>query len=330
MGWTKLDSGIVSSSLWSEPADIRIVWITLLALCDENGYVGISEPGLSRMANVSDEITRKALELFMSPDDKSRTPDNEGRRLMKSDNGGFIILNHLKYRERIDRSYRREQVREAVRRFREKGKICNQSVISGNQMKSSVITEIKSNHFCTASVSVSESVSEEVKNLNIPEVPKETKRRKRSVKEFVPPTKVEAVAYFTENGFGNKGEEFYNYYAVADWHDKNGDPVRNWKQKAQVWFKNNKGDVQNAPIQSGYDAMVAKYGVGKGYEPETSLEVLEAPVDVFVGGVGDEVEFAGFGQDYVAPVVEKEEDDVWGGVVDAGDDINGITESGIW
>ena len=33
-------------------------------------------------------------------------------------------------------------------------------------------------------------------------------------------------------------QKFFNYYTAGEWHDGNGKPVKNWKQKAiAVWFK---------------------------------------------------------------------------------------------
>lgn len=56
---------------------------------------------------------------------------------------------------------------------------------------------------------------------------------------MVIPTPDEVAAYFTENGYDAAvGREVWKYYAVADWKDAKGDPVRSWKQKARsVWFK---------------------------------------------------------------------------------------------
>lgn len=130
MTYVKLDTGILLSSIWSEPSDVRVVWITLLAMADQNGMVAASATGVAKMAGLPLGVVTEALELFQSPDPNSRTPDDDGRRLARVD-GGYVLLNHAKYREAQDKDARREQVREAVRRHREKS--CNQPVISGNQ-----------------------------------------------------------------------------------------------------------------------------------------------------------------------------------------------------
>lgn len=96
-GYTKLFSSILASSIWSEDDQTRIVWITLLAMADKHGEVHASVPGLARLAGVPIAATETALQRFLSPDPYSRTPDNEGRRLLPME-GGWRIANHAKYR----------------------------------------------------------------------------------------------------------------------------------------------------------------------------------------------------------------------------------------
>lgn len=117
--WTKLYQRILHSSVWKFPSDVRIVWITLLALKDENGYV-MGTPGwLADQALVPLESCKKALKIFLSPDERSRTPDNDGRKLKEVD-GGWIILNHFLYRDGIEviRDKWRRQKRQQRRRMK--------------------------------------------------------------------------------------------------------------------------------------------------------------------------------------------------------------------
>lgn len=118
-GYTKLWSDIVHSTIWREEAHVRLVWITMLAISDRNGYVGASLPGLADAARVSVDQCREALTRLSAPDPDSRTKEHEGRRLKDAD-GGWTILNYLYHREREAGERRRVQVREAVRRHRAK------------------------------------------------------------------------------------------------------------------------------------------------------------------------------------------------------------------
>lgn len=103
-GWTKLDSGLIHSTIWREPDHVRIIWITMLAMSEADGVVHASIPGLADAARISLDDTKDALNRLSSPDEYSRTPDNDGRRIDSVD-GGWLLLNHGKYRGgKVDRT----------------------------------------------------------------------------------------------------------------------------------------------------------------------------------------------------------------------------------
>lgn len=120
-GYTKLFQSLVTSSLWTESDRTRIVWITILAMADKHGEIQASVPGLARLAGVPVEDCEKAIDLFLSPDRHSRTPDHDGRRIEKID-GGWAILNHAKYRAMASDADRKNQSAERVKRHRERYK----------------------------------------------------------------------------------------------------------------------------------------------------------------------------------------------------------------
>lgn len=68
---------------------------------------------------------------------------------------------------------------------------------------------------------------------SIPNNKKEKNIKKK--KEFIPPTLEEVKAYCKERNNNVDAEKFYDYYAVADWKNKEGKPVRNWKQTVISW-----------------------------------------------------------------------------------------------
>jgi hypothetical protein len=112
-----IDAEILSSSVWSEAAHVKLVWLTLLILCDTEGYVGAAVPGIARAAGVTLDQARDALHLFMLPDPDSRTQANQGKRLEPAERG-FRILN---FREHLDRlSAERTKTRDRVRKCRER------------------------------------------------------------------------------------------------------------------------------------------------------------------------------------------------------------------
>jgi hypothetical protein len=120
-GYTKLASSILTSTIWVEDADTRIVWITLLALANKDGEVEGSVPGLASIARVPVDVCREAIEKFMAPDPDSRTKDDEGRRIEEMD-GGWVLLNHGKYRERASDDDRKQQAAARQQRARDRQK----------------------------------------------------------------------------------------------------------------------------------------------------------------------------------------------------------------
>lgn len=99
MGFTKLDEGILRSSIWGEPATTRVVWIAFLASCDALGFVGTSKMGMQRACNVSLVDFDAAIKTLESPDSDSRSLENDGRRIEKVE-GGWRVLNYQKYRNK--------------------------------------------------------------------------------------------------------------------------------------------------------------------------------------------------------------------------------------
>lgn len=118
-GYTKLFSSIVTSTIWREPKETKILWITMLALADKYGAVEGSIPGLADMARLTIPETQVALEVLHDPDEFSRTTDHEGRRV-KTIDGGWQILNHGKYREKMNADERREYLRIKQQESRER------------------------------------------------------------------------------------------------------------------------------------------------------------------------------------------------------------------
>jgi len=96
-GFTKLHGAIVHSSIWSEPLSVRVVWITMLAMANQNGMVEASESGLARAANVTREECAQALEILTGPDAESRD-GTTGERVERV-TGGFFVINYANYRD---------------------------------------------------------------------------------------------------------------------------------------------------------------------------------------------------------------------------------------
>lgn len=118
--FNKLFGKILDSSIWLEPTSTRIVWITMLAAMDQDGYAHFSAiENLANRARVANEEARIAVECFLAPDPNSSNPKNEGRRIERVP-GGFMVLNAEEHRNLMNQAIQREKTRERVARFRAK------------------------------------------------------------------------------------------------------------------------------------------------------------------------------------------------------------------
>lgn len=110
MGYTKLFSSIVASTIWREDNETRLVWITMLAMKDERHIVEASLPGLADLARVTLGECEHAIKKLSSPDKYSRNQQYQGRRIEKVA-GGWRILNGEYYRQKMSLDERREYQR---------------------------------------------------------------------------------------------------------------------------------------------------------------------------------------------------------------------------
>ena len=97
-GFTKLHAKIVHSSIWREPLHVKVVWITMLALADQNGIVEGSIGGMAHIAGVTRDQCVEALSILESPDYDS-SDGGAGERI-ESVPGGWLVLNHANYRDK--------------------------------------------------------------------------------------------------------------------------------------------------------------------------------------------------------------------------------------
>jgi hypothetical protein len=118
--YSKLFSSILDSSVWLEDDATRIVWITLLASKDVDGFCHFaSVRNLARRAAVSDEAAEIAVQKLEAPDPDSADPEHDGRRIERTQ-GGWIVLNAKKYDELGSEAHRRIMNAKHAREYRKR------------------------------------------------------------------------------------------------------------------------------------------------------------------------------------------------------------------
>lgn len=117
--FAKIFAQIFESSI-AEDYIARHVFMDLLVLADRDGVVDKTPQAIARITNVPLNDVMHGLKVLSSPDAKSRTKIEDGRRLVLIDEGrdwGWRVVNYDKYRQIRDeearrisnRSYKRDQ-----------------------------------------------------------------------------------------------------------------------------------------------------------------------------------------------------------------------------
>ena len=119
MGFTKLFSDIVCSSIWNEDDKTRLVWVTLLAIKGPNHVARCTIGGLAHQARVSVDDCQKAVEKLLSPDPDGMDQLEQGRRIRAVEHG-WLVINGESYRLRRDNEDRKEYQRVYHREYRRK------------------------------------------------------------------------------------------------------------------------------------------------------------------------------------------------------------------
>lgn len=128
--WSKLFSSIIDSSVWLESKETRLVWVTMLAKKDFEGFVRGNVGTIARDAGVSLEESAEAIKRLESPDASSRTKREGGRRIKPVD-GGWVVINHFVYRDEIGKEALREYWRRKKERQRKSKKVVKTGPMPG-------------------------------------------------------------------------------------------------------------------------------------------------------------------------------------------------------
>lgn len=107
MGFTKLDSRIIDSSIWDEDSNVLKVFIAFWTKCNPEGIVDATYNAMYRTANLCDkekkplpvEAFDNALQVLLNPDPNSRSKENEGRRIQRLDESKWLVTTYADHRE---------------------------------------------------------------------------------------------------------------------------------------------------------------------------------------------------------------------------------------
>lgn len=97
----------------------------LIVLCNADGIIDMTPQAIAARTSIPLEIIKEGLRVLSEPDNESRTPGSDGRRIELIDSHrswGWVLINHQKYKMMVSHEEKREadRVRIAGKRKAEK------------------------------------------------------------------------------------------------------------------------------------------------------------------------------------------------------------------
>jgi len=118
--YAKIYAQIFDSSL-REKWQAWVVFVAMLALADADDEVDMTPEALAARTGLPGSIVSEGIEWLTRPDPHSRSPEAEGRRIVRLDDHrswGWKIVNRGKYKRIRDNTERREYMRNYMREYR--------------------------------------------------------------------------------------------------------------------------------------------------------------------------------------------------------------------
>jgi hypothetical protein len=245
MGFTKLDQGIIQSSIMLEDSDTFKAWIVFLAACGSDGIARVSPVYISSICHFSIEKTLEIINKLESPDPLSRSINDEGKRIERID-GGFRIINYLKYRE-----YTYSDSKEAIKKRKQRGHKGDMSPFNGDTLSSVLLS---------SALKDKEKIQEEEKETQYnqggknEEVEKTAKRGRKGLGDGlgggledgrvdprcrakqIPPELEWVKEYCLERKNHVDADRFFDYYEARGWIPNNSKRLlKNWQAAVRHW-----------------------------------------------------------------------------------------------
>lgn len=226
--YAKVFRTMFTGSMYGAGLHVFATWAWVLTHKDEQGLVEVNTRLVAAELGAEVEQIERAIEYLTSPDPDSRSPEEEGRRMIQVSQFGYRVVNHGKYRDRG--GDRTEYWRQWRAQRREDATAAQPRTVAQR------CAQQKSTH-ADANADA--------------EIPSATQRSAR--KPFVPPTVDEVQAYIEANPeLANvDAGAFVRFFEDGDppWTDSRGKPVKSWKQKLRTWSNHN----EHAAAKSQFD-----------------------------------------------------------------------------
>lgn len=118
----KIFASMFKGSLYGQWEAI-VTFTVMIVLADQHGEVDMTAEALSAQTSIPLDIIQRGICQLEAPDPKSRTPDDEGRRIVRVSDArdwGWVITNYAHYRAIRTAEERREYFKQHKRKQRSK------------------------------------------------------------------------------------------------------------------------------------------------------------------------------------------------------------------
>lgn len=190
---------------------VRHMFIDLLILADPTGAVDMTPDAISRRTNVPQETVERCITELCQPDVKSRSPLEDGKRLVPLDSHrdwGWKIVNYQHYRKIRDQEARRSYFRDYQRKRRKKQRVVKDKMVdsgaNGDRVEISSSPSKSSSSVC--------------------------KRRPKDLTEVVLYAKQHVISESDATAFFDSQES-------GGW-TRGGKPLKDWKAALRTWKAN--------------------------------------------------------------------------------------------
>jgi len=211
--YAKVFRTMFTGSMYGAGLHVFATWAWALSHKDESGLVEVNPRLVAAELGAEVEQIDRAIEYLTAPDPDSRSPEEEGRRMVRVGQFDFRVVNHARYRDRgSDRTQYWRQYRANKR-----------ATVAQHpaQVAQPEITHADANADA--------------------DTPSAAQRGART--RFIPPTVDDVRAYIASNPeLGNvDAGAFVRFFEEGSppWTDSRGKPVKSWKQKLRTWSNHN-------------------------------------------------------------------------------------------
>jgi len=191
----------------------------LVILADADGVVDMTPPAIAARTSIPLDIIEVGLDQLSQSDKYSRTPTEDGRRIVLLDDDrpwGWRIVNYKYYRDLASREDKKEKDRQRIAEKR--NKINN-------------VAECRN---------LSQSVADVAHTDTYTDIDTKKKKTGRKSAPFVPPSVDQVRAYCKQRGNSVDPSEFVDHY-TANGGYRGKTKISDWQACVRTWEKNSKG-----------------------------------------------------------------------------------------